>query len=102
MGRHALQQLRLTMQTANLFSAQSKAVTFAATTSAPTPKQLLAGGNTLRVVNEGSVGVFIAVGDTSATSIATLPTDGSVTSCFVAPNADVNFGMPDVPQGGPY
>jgi len=90
------------MQTANLFSAQSKVTTFAATTSAPTPVQLPNGGNTLRIVNEGTVGVFIAVGDTAATAIATLPSNGSVTSCYVAPNADVNFGIPDVPQGGPY
>jgi len=82
------------MQTANLFSAQSKVTTFAATTSAPAPVQLSNAGNTLRVVNEGTAGIFIAVGPTAATAIATLPTNGSVTSCFIAPNADVNFSIP--------
>lgn len=83
------------MQTANLFSAQSKVTTFAVTTSAPTPKQLSNSGNTLRVVNEGTAAVFIAVGNTSAEAIATLPSDGSVTSCYIAPNADVNFSIPN-------
>lgn len=87
------------MQTANIFSAQSKTTTFSATTSAPTPKQMPNSGNSLRVVNEGTVAVFIAVGDTAATAIATLPTDGSSTSCFVAANADVIFSMPaDTPK----
>ena len=82
------------MQTANLFSTQSKVTTFAATTSAPTPVQLSNAGNTLRVVNEGTAAVFIAVGPTSATAVATLPSNGSTTSCYVAPNADVNFSIP--------
>lgn len=82
------------MQTANIFSAQSKVTTFAATTSAPTPVQLSNAGNTLRVVNEGTAAVFIAVGPTSATAIATLPANGLTTSCFVAPNSDVTFSMP--------
>lgn len=82
------------MQTANIFSAQSKTITFSATTSAPTPKQMPNSGNSLRVVNEGTVAVFIAVGDTAATAIATLPTDGSSTSCYVAANADVVFSIP--------
>jgi hypothetical protein len=34
------------------------------------------------------------VGDTQATAVATLPADGSMTSCFVAANADVVFSIP--------
>jgi len=83
------------MQTANLFSAQSKVTTFAATTSAPVAVQLSNAGNTLRVVNEGTTGVFIAVADTAIAAVATLPANGSTTSCYVAPNADVNFAMPN-------
>lgn len=82
------------MQTQNLFSAQSKVTTFSAATTPPTPKQLSNAGNTLRVVNEGPNAAFIAVGDTSAASIAVVPADGGVLSCFVAAGADVTFSIP--------
>jgi hypothetical protein len=82
------------MQTANLFSAQTKVKTFSASTAAPTPVQMPNAGNTLRVVNEGPNAAFIAVGDTQATSIAVVPVDGSVLACYVASGADVTFSIP--------
>ena len=83
------------MQIANLFSAQSKVTTFNASAAAPVAVQLSNSGNTLRVVNEGPNAAFICVGDTAATSVATLPSNGAVTSCFVAANADVTFSIPN-------
>lgn len=83
------------MQMQNLFSAQSKVLTFAAATTPPTPKQMSNSGNSLRVVNEGPNAAFIAVGDTSAAAIAVLPVDGGVLSCFVAAGADVTFSIPN-------
>lgn len=83
------------MQNANLFSAQCKVTVFAATTSAPTPVQLPNAGNTLRIANEGTSAVFVAVGETAVGAVATLPVNGSTTSCYVAANADVTFAIPN-------
>lgn len=83
------------MQNANLFSAQSKVTTVSVTTTASAAEQLPNAGNTLRVVNEGPNAVFICVADTAALAVATVPSDGSVTSCFVGINADVTFSIPN-------
>lgn len=83
------------MQNSNLFSAQTKCSTVSATTTASAAEQLSNSGNTLRVVNEGPNAVFICVADTAAAAVATLPADGSVSSCFVGINADVTFAIPN-------
>lgn len=87
-------------QTQHLFSAQAKANTFAAGTGAPTPKLLTNAGNTVRLVNTDTAnGVYVAIGATPATAIATLPVDGSVVSCWVGPGADFTVSIPsDAPQ----
>lgn len=59
------------MQTASLFSAQSKTLPVSCTTTASTSAALPAAGNTLRLVNEGTVVVFFSIGATAQT--ATLP-----------------------------
>lgn len=84
-------------QTQYLFSAQAKVTPISATTSTPTPTQLANAGHTLRVVNESSVGAFLAVGDsaTDTAAIATLPSAGSATSCWVGPGADFTVSIPD-------
>jgi P pilus assembly chaperone PapD len=83
------------MQIANLFSAQSKVTTVNATTTASAAVQLSNSGNTLRVVNEGPNAAFICVADTAALAVATLPTNGVTTSCYVASGADVTFSIPN-------
>lgn len=91
-------------QSQNLFSAQAKVTPIAATTVAPVIAVVLAcSGDTVRVVNEGSSAAFLAIGDraTDVNALATLPTAGSVTSCYVAPNADFTLSIPGIPGGDP-
>lgn len=83
------------MQIANLFSAQSKVTTVNVTTTASAAVQLSNSGNTLRVVNEGPNAIFICVADTAALAVATVPSNGVTTSCYVAVNADVTFSIPN-------
>lgn len=85
-------------QTQYLFSAQAKVTTFAATTLAPTPKQLANSGMTVRIVNLSQTdGAYIAFGETAATAIATLPVDGSAVSCWAAPGSDFTVSIPGNP-----
>lgn len=83
--------------TENLFGAQVAVTPISATASAPGSATVLANiGNTARIVNESTIAAFIAFGtsvsDTAA--IATLPTAGSKTSCYVAPGADFTVAIP--------
>ena len=53
----------------NLFTKTGNTVTFIANTSAPTPIQAVSttlGGNQYRILNAGSVTVFLGYGDTAA------------------------------------
>jgi len=58
----------------NAFTKTGNTVTFTASTSAPTPIQCSSstlGGNQYRVINAGTVTVFLGYGDTSANATAT-------------------------------
>jgi len=65
-------------QAQNLFSAQSKTILVAATTTASTSVAMPAAGNTVRLVNEGPNNVYVAIGATAQT--ATLPAAGAGTA----------------------
>lgn len=58
----------------NAFTKTGNTVVFAADTVAPTPVQCLSstlGGNQYRVINSGTVTVFLGYGDTAANATAT-------------------------------
>ena len=73
------------MGTAAAFTPSGKTVTFTASTSAPAPVQVVSttlGGNQYRVLNAGSVVVFLGFGQTSsdAANNAVVINGGSVTA----------------------
>ena len=84
-------------QMQSLFPAQAAGYVFSATTSAPTPATLVYKGNTVRIVNEGSVAVYCAFGTSASDSgaIATLPGAGLTTSCYCGPGADITLSLPN-------
>lgn len=83
-------------QTQNLFSVQTKVTPISGTTSSPTPVALANLGDTVRIVNESAVACFLAIGDTLAdtAAVATLPSAGVRTSCYVGPGADFTMSIP--------
>lgn len=82
-------------QLQSLFSAQCKVATYSATTSAPSAAALQSAGNSARICNEGVVAAFVAISAVNdTTAIASLPSNGVTTACFVGPGADITVSIP--------
>lgn len=82
-------------QNANLFSAQAPVTPISATTSTPGSATALASiGNTARIVNESTIGAFVAIDTTAANAIAALPTAGARVSCWAGPGCDFTVSIP--------
>jgi hypothetical protein len=67
------------------FTPSGNTVTFTAATTAPTPVQAISstlGGNQYRVLNAGSVTVFLGVGQTSAQATASATVVTSTANCI--------------------
>lgn len=80
-------------QTDALFDVLAPVTVLAATTSAPAAIQLPKAGETLRIVNTGNDAGYVAIADTAAGAVATLPTNGSLTSCYAGPGADFTVSI---------
>ena len=80
-----------------LFPAQAPGIEVPATTAVLTAVALPGEGSTMRVVNEGTVMVYLAVG---ASNVAATLQSASVgtTSCAVLPGSDSVFSIPGVGQ----
>jgi hypothetical protein len=75
----------------NPFSATSKSITVAVTSTASTSAALPGQGNTLRIVNEGPNVVFISVG--SGAQTATLPTGTAAATCTAVMPGDTSLSI---------
>lgn len=81
------------MQNLIPFSAQSKTLPIAVTSTASTSTALPGQGNTLRVVNEGPNVAFISVGSGAQTAVLPNATP-TATSTPVLPGEDCSFTIP--------
>jgi len=81
-------------QTDTLFSAQSKTIFIAGTSTASASTALPAAGNTVRMMNEGPNVAYVSIGPGAQT--ATVPTGTAAATCTpVGIGADVTMSIPN-------
>lgn len=76
----------------DLFSAQAATKSIAVTSTASASTALPGNGNTLRIVNEGTVPVYISVG--AGAQVATIPTSTGANTCTPCMPGETFFSIP--------